>query len=153
MKNVGDGRRVAKAEKEVQQLVAQFLIKGFKHPLPGLVTVSRVKMPGDLRSARVFVSVLGEPGDRDLALEILQDNARDIQAHVSKNLPMRYCPVLHFHADESTEHMLKMDRILRDLEAERLAKEAPAGVSSTDLETEDVSDSDDSADSDGSSKE
>ncbi len=151
MKNVGDGRRVAKAEKEVQQLVAQFLIKGFKHPLPGLVTVSRVKMPGDLRSARVFVSVLGEPGDRDLALEILQDNAKDIQTYVSKNLPMRYCPVLHFHADESTEHMRKMDRRLRDLEAERLAKESPALESSEDEDL--AEESDEESDSDSSSKE
>lgn len=138
MKNMGDGRRVAKAEKEVQQLVAQFLLKGFKHPLPGLVTVSRVKMPGDLRTARVYVTVMGEKGSLEQALEILQENSREFQTYVGKNLPMRYTPVISFYADEATEHMLKMERIFHELEAERQLKNPPiAGDADPEADSDD----------------
>ena len=78
MKNVGDGRRVARAEREIQTNVAQFLIRGFKTPLPGLVTVASVRMPGDLRTAKVYVSVLGTDDQKKEALELLQERAFEV---------------------------------------------------------------------------
>jgi ribosome-binding factor A len=120
MKKDGDGgRRVARVEREVQQTIAQFLISGFKLPLPGIVTVARVLMPGDLRTAKVFVSVIGEPNQLDKVVELLQGRAFEIQNYLGKELKMRYCPKLAFFADFETQQILKVDRILQDLEAER----------------------------------
>ncbi len=116
MKKTGDGRRVARVEQEIQKTVAQFLISGFRFPLPGLVTVSRVIMPADLRNAKVYVSVLGSEADRKKALETLQERAYDVQNYIGKELRMRYCPKLTFFHDETTEHVLKIDRILHELE-------------------------------------
>lgn len=122
MKNVGDGRRVASVERELQQAIAQFLISGFKLPLPGLVTVAAVKMPGDLRAARVFISVLGSEGQQDEAIDLLQERAFEIQSHIGKKLKMRYCPKLTFLPDLATEQVLKVEKLLQNLENERLAK-------------------------------
>lgn len=120
MKKEGDGgRRVARVEREVQQTIARFLISGFKLPLPGIVTVARVQMPGDLRTAKVYISVLGEPSQLDKAVELLQERAFEIQNYLGKELKMRYCPKLNFYADFDTEQILKVDRILQDLESER----------------------------------
>ncbi|MBK9322781.1 MAG: 30S ribosome-binding factor RbfA [Bdellovibrionaceae bacterium] len=119
MKNTGDGRRVARVEREVQQTVAQFLISGFKLPLPGLVTVARVQMPADLRTAKVYISLLGNQEDLDEAIELLQARAFEVQSFIGKELKMRYCPKLTFHADSNTEQILKVERILADLEEER----------------------------------
>lgn len=121
MKSTGDGRRVARVEREIQQTVAQFLISGFKLPLPGLVTVSRVLMPGDLRTAKVYISVLGEPKDMDKAVEILQERSFEIQRFIGAELKMRYCPKLTFLPDHNTEQVLKVERILQTLEQERKA--------------------------------
>jgi ribosome-binding factor A len=65
MKNVGDGRRVVAVERQIQTTVANFLIRGFKLPLPGLVTVAAVKMPADLRAAKVHVSEMSEEDGAD----------------------------------------------------------------------------------------
>lgn len=119
MKNMGDGRRVSRVEKEIQMTVAQFLIRGFKGELPGLVTVAQVKMPADLRTAKVYVSVLGSSAEQELALQTLQERAFEIQNYIGKELKMRYCPKLTFYADHTTEQVLKVDRILQDLEKER----------------------------------
>ena len=70
MKNMGDGRRVARVEREIQVTIAQFLIRGFKLPLPGLVTVASVKMPADLRAAKVYISVLGSEEQTEEVVEL-----------------------------------------------------------------------------------
>jgi ribosome-binding factor A len=122
MKNTGDGRRVARVEREVQQTIAQFLISGFKLPLPGLVTVARVQMPADLRTAKVFISVIGDPKHLDEAVELLQERAFEVQNYLGKELKMRYCPKLSFFADANTEKILKVEKILQTLEEERKGK-------------------------------
>jgi ribosome-binding factor A len=122
MKNMGDGRRVARVEREIQATIAQFLIRGFRTPLPGLVTVAHVKMPADLRAAKVYVSVLGSKEQQDEALELLQERAFEIQNFIGKELKMRFCPKLTFYPDHTTEQVLKVEKILQELEVERKAK-------------------------------
>ena len=115
MKAKEEGRRLARVEKEVQHVIAQYLISGFKEPLPGLVTVTSIKMTADLRAARVFISVLGEPQDLEKVIGLLQARAFEIQRIVGDELKMRYCPKLTFEADRTTEHVLKVERILAEL--------------------------------------
>ncbi len=137
MKNTGDGRRVARVEREVQQSVAQFLISGFKLPLPGIVTVARVRMPGDLRTAKVYISILGDPKLLDEAVDLLQDRAFEIQNYLGKELKMRYCPKLTFYPDHETEEILKVEKILQDLDKERKSKAGiarPTAAESTDTD-------------------
>lgn len=120
-KEAGDNRRVARVEREIQHTVAQFLISGFRFPLPGIVTVSRVIMPGDLRTAKVYISVLGEPKDMEKAVELLQERSFEVQRYIGQELKMRYCPKLTFYPDHNTQEVLKVERILQTLEQERKA--------------------------------
>ena len=136
MKKTGDGRRVARVEQEIQKTVAQFLISGFRRQLPGLVTVSRVIMPADLRNAKVYISVLGSDADRKEALETLKERAFEVQNYIGKELRMRYCPKISFYLDEMTEHVLKIDRILHDLEEEKKKREPQLEAISNDDEDE-----------------
>lgn len=123
MKNMGDGRRVARVEREVQATIALFLIRGFKTPLPGLITVASVKMPADLRSAKVYISILGADDQQQATLDILKERAFEIQNYIGKELKMRYCPKLVFYADHATEQVLKVEKILHELEVERKKNE------------------------------
>lgn len=134
MKNMGDGRRVARVEREIQATIAQFLIRGFKSPLPGLVTVASVKMPADLRAAKVYISVLGDEKQQDEALDLLQERAFEIQNFIGKELKMRYCPKLTFYLDHATEQVLKVEKILHELELERKAKNPGESSDETDDE-------------------
>jgi ribosome-binding factor A len=134
MKNMGDGRRVARVEREIQATVAQFLIRGFKSPLPGLVTVASVRMPADLRAAKVYISVLGSDEQKEEALELLQERAFEVQNYIGKELKMRYCPKITFFLDHATEQVLKVERILHDLEAERNAQNPEHSDSESDDE-------------------
>ena len=132
----GDGRRVGRVEQEVQKTVAQYLIQGFRQPLPGLVTVSRVIMPADLRTAKVYISVLGSQEERTKTLDVLNERAFEVQNYIGQQLRMRYCPKVHFYNDDMTEHVLKIERILHEL---NLEKKDHASVESVDESSEDES--------------
>ncbi|MFZ4402642.1 MAG: 30S ribosome-binding factor RbfA [Pseudobdellovibrionaceae bacterium] len=119
-----DGRRVARVEKEVHSAIAEFLIRGLKTPLAGIVTVSRVRMPADFRGAKVFVSVLGSDQDRKKSIETLQARAFEVQKYIGRELKMRYCPKLTFLIDESTEKVLKIEKILLELKS----KDTPSAI-------------------------
>ncbi len=115
----GDGRRVGRVEQEVQKTVALYLIQGFRQPLPGLVTVSRVIMPADLRNAKVYISILGSEEERRKTLDVLNERAFEVQNYIGQQLRMRYCPKVHFYNDDMTEHVLKIERIIHELNLEK----------------------------------
>ncbi len=125
MKNMGDGRRIARVEKEVQMQVAQYLQTGFSDPLPGLVTVASVKMPADLRTARVYISVLGADDSITETVEILNERAFEIQDFIGRKLKMRYCPKLTFYKDHTTEQVLKIERILSTISSDSKKQTPP----------------------------
>ncbi len=125
MKNMGDGRRVARVEREVQSVISTFIIQRLQRELPGLITVARVQIPADLRQARVYVSLL-QTNVEDLqaatqgkvlaeAVKILQSWAPEIQDEIGDKLNMKYLPKLTFFADESTEKILKVEKIISEI--------------------------------------
>ncbi|MFN7730060.1 MAG: 30S ribosome-binding factor RbfA [Bdellovibrio sp.] len=114
-----DGRRVERVQKEVTQIVSRFLMGTFKGDLPGIVTVTNVMMPPDLRSARVQVSVLGGTAEQNLeAAEVLQERAREMQRFLASELPMRFTPKLQFYPDKTLDKVLKIDKILHEIKKE-----------------------------------
>lgn len=116
MKNTGDGRRVAKVEREVQAVVAQYLIGGFRYPLPGIVTVARLHMPPDLKHARVYVNVFGTDQDKAEAVKILNKHRKEIQSQLAKKLAIRYTPTLEFFIDEGPEQMIHITGLLKSIQ-------------------------------------
>lgn len=117
-----DKRRVTRVEQQLQKTIAQYLISNFSSSLPGIVTISKVIMPADLKSAKVYISLIGDDSRRDEAIDTLQERAFEIQKFIGDQLRMRYCPKLKFFIDDTTDHVLKIDRILYDLEKEKQKK-------------------------------
>jgi ribosome-binding factor A len=125
MKNMGDGRRVARVEREVQGVISTFIIQRLQGELPGLITVARVHIPADLRQAWVYVSLLQFNDENILeekkvdalkqAVKTLQSWASDMQSEIGAKLKMKYVPKITFFPDESTEKILKVEKIISTL--------------------------------------
>jgi ribosome-binding factor A len=115
----GGSRRVAKAEGEVLRLVAEYLIRHQRGELPALVSATRVIMSADLRTAKVFVSALGDDVKPENILKTLKSWAPEVQHYISDKLPMRYCPKVQFHWDETTSKVLKIDAILHEIASKK----------------------------------
>ena len=115
MEKKTDGRRKERVEKEIQQLISSYLIQNLQSELQGLVTVTRVMMPGDFRTAKVFVSFFPNTDEKIDFVKVLSRWASDIQSEISHKLKMKYVPKITFYKDESTESILKIEKIISEI--------------------------------------
>jgi ribosome-binding factor A len=84
-------------------------------PRLGFWTVTRVEVPDDLRTARVFVSVLGSDDERSETVGALRGAAGYIRGHLKPRMRTRTIPELDFRDDRSMEHAESIARTLREL--------------------------------------
>jgi ribosome-binding factor A len=84
-------------------------------PRLGFWTITRVEVPPDIRSARIYVSVLGSDGERKETLTALRGAAGFIRGHLKPRMRTRIIPDLDFRDDRSMEHAEEIDRTLREL--------------------------------------
>jgi ribosome-binding factor A len=84
----------------------------------GLITINDIDVGGDLKSAVVFISVLGNPGQQKRALQVLHENRIRIQGLVAKSVVLKYTPTLKFVVDDSILRGNKVLQIIDELEKE-----------------------------------
>lgn len=89
----------------------------------GLITVNDLEVGGDLKSAVVFVSVLGNADQQKRALAKLTENRIRIQGLVGRAVVLKYTPTLKFVLDDS---VVRGNRVLQIIE--ELEKDSPAGT-------------------------
>ena len=80
-----------------------------------LVTVNQVDMTPDLKSAHVYISVLGSEGRAEV-LPKLEANRAALQAGLSRHVVLKYTPHLVFHLDDSIERGSRVLEILQEIE-------------------------------------
>jgi ribosome-binding factor A len=107
-------RRVNAAVREVLSEAVGEL----KDPRIGFVTVTGVRTSTDLRSAVVFVSVLGSEKKRALSIEGLQAAHGLLQARIAQELRMKRTPQLTFEYDDSVERGVRMTQLIDELAPE-----------------------------------
>jgi len=119
-----DHPRARKVADRIQQVVAQMLDTRIKDPRLGFVTVTDVRVTGDLQHASVFYTVLGDQEARDGSAAALKSATGLIRSEVGKQLGVRLTPTLEFHLDAVPETAAHLDAAL--LEAARRDRELTA---------------------------
>ena len=104
-------RRVNEAVREV---VSAHIAGDLKDPRIGFVTVTAVDTSPDLRHARVYVSVLGDPDVRERALTGLRSSRGFLQARIGAELSMKRTPTLDFRYDDSVERGMRIAELLAE---------------------------------------
>jgi ribosome-binding factor A len=78
------------------------------------VTVTSVETSPDLRTAKVFVSVLGSEEEREATLEGLRSSHGVIQARIAAETRMKRTPTLTFRYDETIEQGVRITELLEE---------------------------------------
>jgi len=89
----------------------------------GLITVNDVDVGGDLRSAVVFISILGNAGQQKRALLVLEENRIRLQGLMAKSVVLKYTPTLKFLVDDS---IVRGNRVLQIIDELEKASPGPA---------------------------
>jgi ribosome-binding factor A len=82
----------------------------------GLISVNDVDVAGDLKSARVFISILGNPQQQKRGLELLAQHRTRIQGLVGRAVVLKYTPTLRFVIDDSVARGNRILEIIEELE-------------------------------------
>ncbi|WP_349827633.1 30S ribosome-binding factor RbfA [Brevibacterium litoralis] len=130
---MADPTRARKIADRIQVIVARTLERRVKDPRLGFITVTEVRVTGDLQNATVFYTVFGDEEQHAATAAALQSSAGLIRSEVGKGLQIRLTPTLEFVADSVPQAAAELDAKLaeaarRDAEVAALAEgAAPAG--------------------------
>lgn len=112
---MADKARARKVAERTKVLVAGGLDTLVKDPRLGFVTVTDVRVTGDLQQATVFYTVLGGAQEREAAAEVLATYRGRIRSHVGKGLGIRLTPSLEFVLDALPEDAAHLDDVMRQV--------------------------------------
>ncbi len=130
---MADEARVRKVQDRIHETVARMLGRRIKDPRLGFVTITDVRVTGDLQHASIFYTVLGNEEDRKATARAFASAQGIIRSEVGKALGIRLTPTLEFILDALPETAASLEDALaaarmRDAEIAQLAENAqPAG--------------------------
>ncbi|WP_149400092.1 30S ribosome-binding factor RbfA [Dictyobacter arantiisoli] len=94
-----------------------------KDPRVGFASITRVEVSGDLRHAKVFVSVMGTPEEQAETMQGLK-NARGFLRHeLATRLTLRYMPEIGFKLDNSIEEGARILNLINQVAEEDREKQ------------------------------
>lgn len=115
--------RIDRINSLLQEVIFDVIQKQVRNPHVNLfVSVTRVDTSTDLYHAKVYVSMIGTKEEKEKVLSALQTAAGFIAVNASKQVQMRHFPSLTFYLDNAAEEHFKIEKILSDIEKERLSR-------------------------------
>jgi ribosome-binding factor A len=124
----GEVKRSARVSAMLVKEIAWLLTRQVKDPRVAFVTVTRVLMPDDLRSARVMVRLIKEGDDEARRLEALKglkSASGLLRKEASRRIGLRYAPELTFAYDEGQDDVTRIEVLLEEVKAEERARSRP----------------------------
>lgn len=107
-------RRIAKVAEALREIVSTVVLFELKDPRVKNVTVLRAEVAPDLRTAKIYVSVMGDEKTRSLSMHGLNAARGFIQSKIADRLQTRYTPVLNFVSDPGIKLSIETAAVIRE---------------------------------------
>jgi ribosome-binding factor A len=127
---MADQQRARKMGDRIQEIVAEALESRIKDPRLGFITITDVRVTGDLQNATIFYTVLGDDTERASTAAALESAKGMLRSAVGKEINTRVTPTLEFIADALPTTAAHMEALLREA-AERDAAISAANAGQT----------------------
>ena len=111
------GARMRRVDEGLREVVAAAIVE-LSDPRLGFITVTGVETAADLRTAKVFVSVLGDETERAATLDALRSSHGVLQSRIAGEMRMRRTPTLTFHYDDTIEKGIRITHLLEESQEE-----------------------------------
>jgi ribosome-binding factor A len=100
----------------LREVVGAAISSDLSDPRIGFVTVTSVETSPDLRTSKVYVSVLGDEEEREATLSGLRSSHGVLQNRIAAETRMKRTPTLTFHYDDTIEQGVRISRLLDEEE-------------------------------------
>ena len=125
---MADPERARKMADRIKVIIAKRLERGLRDPRLGFVTITDVKVTGDLQHASVFYTVYGSIEERTDSAAALKAATGLMRSEVGKNITARLIPSIEFIADGIPENAALIDDLLREAHDRDTATEDSKGT-------------------------
>jgi ribosome-binding factor A len=102
----------------IREVVSSAILLELKDPRVQGVTVLRAEVTGDLRHAKVYVSLMGDAKQQKLTMRGLEHSRGFLQSKVAARLETRWTPVIQFVVDDSVKKSIEISRLISQALAE-----------------------------------
>lgn len=109
--------RTLKVAELLKREISTIIQQDIKTPLPCLTSVTRVEVTPDLKQAKVFVSIMGNPEQKKTIMEKLKEAKGYIRGLMGRRIVLKYTPDLFFLEDGSIEYGIHISEILNKINA------------------------------------
>lgn len=104
--------RMRRVNEVMREVLGQAITTELEDPRIGFTTITSVDTSPDLRSARVYVSVLGEDEEKEATVAALRSSHGVLQAAIASQMRLKRTPTLAFHYDDAFERADRVTRLL-----------------------------------------
>ena len=111
-------KRVRRLGELLKEEISEILLKEVKDPRIGFVSVTDVEVSGDLRHAKVFVSVYGEESEKTETMEGLKEATGFIRKLIGDRITTYHTPEIIFRYDDSIEHGVYISKLIDEVREE-----------------------------------
>ena len=101
------------------------ILFGLKDPRVKNVTVTHVEVSPDVRTAKIYVSIMGEEKEQALCLHGLNSAKGFLRKKIADRIQTRYTPVLTFINDQGVKKSIAASKLIRDALAEETGPGEP----------------------------
>ncbi|SHG76068.1 ribosome-binding factor A [Jatrophihabitans endophyticus] len=121
---MADVARARRLSGRIKQIVATVIERQIKDPRLGMVTITDVRVTGDLHDATVFYTVLGDDEDRAVSAAALESAKGVLRSEVGRQTGVRFTPTLTFAPDALPDSARQLEDLLAQAAAEDAKLEA-----------------------------
>ena len=120
----GSGSRTERIADHIKDQVSQLLSFEVKDPAVGLLTVTHVKLTGDMGLAHVYYTLVGDEVERRKTERALERATPFVRRRLAEDMNLRRAPDVRFHYDENLERQERVATLLQEIATERAEREA-----------------------------
>ena len=125
-------RRTDRINEQLREEISMLLARSIKDPrLTGIISITRVVSSSDLRTARAYISVMGNQQTKQEALTGIRAAASFLRRELRDRINMKHTPFLTYELDDSLE---EADQLLRLMNQIQPANDNPDTTNTTSSE-------------------
>ena len=118
-------RRTDRINEQLREEISMLLTRQIKDPrLNAVISITRVVSSGDLRSARVYISVMGNQETKQSALAGIQSAASFLRRELRDRINMKHTPFLSYELDSSLDEADQLLRLMNQVKLDEPARES-----------------------------
>src|SRR5881397_2335406 len=109
---MADAARARRMSGRIKQIVATVIERQIKDPRLGMVTITDVRVTGDLHDATIFYTVFGDDEERTASAAALESAKGVLRSEVGRQTGVRFTPTLTFTPDALPDNAQHIDELL-----------------------------------------